>query len=881
MIKSTSDFVDAITTVGTDGARTFNMLYISVRNAIDELGSGFLSDTANAALHGAIGSRKLDNQGYYRQLLFLVYRMIFLFVAEEREALLDPDADEAAKSRFVQFYSMRRLVTLVDRSPCAQDRDLWRRLRMVMLRLDNGCPELALPRHGSYLWSSQACPALIDSDCSNERLLNAVRYLSRIPSGLTRHQVNWHSLGGDELGRMYEKLLELNPRFGHHPNTFILLNADSHERKATGSYYTPASLVECLLDSALDPLLDEAAKKPDPQHAILSLKICDPACGSGNFLIAAARRIAKRLASIRTQDHRPGPRELQRALGDVISRCIYGVDVNELSVEICKIRLWLEGIEPGRPLRFVDNHIQCGNALLGTTPELMDRGIPHEAFNSIDGDDRTLARQLNRQNRNEHTTSRYGQKMMFSEFASGLSSDPSDIAERADKTDGGAAIHIEDLTSTDERSRHLSRAAEHPDAWFRADAWCASFFWPMRSRRLAAAAITQERWRRMSSGTSPLSGLTRKTVHELARKYRFFHWHLAFEGVFDPLRGCPRSDDEQPAKSGFDVTLGNPPFVNCIEGGISSGTKAFLRAISSDLGGTADLAFHFVRLAHRITHRHGRIGMVQPKTFLNADSAAPLRAMLGLQRPPARIYVPDTARFFDGVAAYVCLLVLARGAHLHVSESDSPAGATWHPGVLRHNNWWRAVQMILGHTPMIQSKTALTMGSAFTVAASMTAGDAYTIKPHILEDAGGEALKLVTTGLIDPFVCRWGESPCRYLGDVYRRPCVTPMPVFAPALNRRIRNARRPKVLIAGLAKRLEAYVDTTGGCCGAVSTFSVFHPDDSVDALVALSRWLNSRDASTLIRWELGAASVGGNYMTIKKTALTELPIPDLVLWR
>ena len=107
------------------------------------------------------------------------------------------------------------------------------------------------------------------------------------------------------------------------------------------------------------------------------------------------------------------------------------------------------------------------------------------------------------------------------------------------------------------------------------------------------------------------------------------------------------------------------------------------------------------------------------------------------------------------------------------------------------------------------------------------------------------------------------------------------MPFFPPALNRRLHNARRPKVLIAGLAKRLEAYVDVTGCCCGAVSTFSIFHPEDSIDALVTLCRWLNGRDATMLIRSELGAASVNGNYMTIKKNALTKLRVPDSIIVR
>ena len=155
--------------------------------------------------------------------------------------------------------------------------------------------------------------------------------------------------------------------------TFALGTAAGHERKTTGSYYTPSSLVQCLLDTALDPVLEEAASKPDPEKAILALKVCDPACGSGHFLIAAAHRVAKRLAGIRAGEDEPAPHAVQHALRDVIGRCIYGVDINPMAVELCKINLWIEAIEPGKPLAFLDHHIQCG-IRVGHTPKIVKYG---------------------------------------------------------------------------------------------------------------------------------------------------------------------------------------------------------------------------------------------------------------------------------------------------------------------------------------------------------------------------------------------------------------------------------------------------------------------------------------------------------------------------
>jgi type II restriction/modification system DNA methylase subunit YeeA len=83
------------------------------------------------------------------------------------------------------------------------------------------------------------------------------------------------------------------------------------------------------------------------EEAILTLKVCDAAVGSGHFLVAAAHRIAKRLASIRTGEEEPAPAALRHALRDVIGRCLYGVDINPMAVELCKFALWLEALEPG------------------------------------------------------------------------------------------------------------------------------------------------------------------------------------------------------------------------------------------------------------------------------------------------------------------------------------------------------------------------------------------------------------------------------------------------------------------------------------------------------------------------------------------------------
>ncbi|HEX2298339.1 MAG TPA: DNA methyltransferase, partial [Pseudonocardiaceae bacterium] len=227
---------------------------------------------------------------------------------------------------------------------------------------------------------------------SNESLLTAVRHLAIVDSDGQRRPVDFRNLGSEELGSVYEGLLELHPAYDPAEQTFTLVGAAGNERKETGSYYTPSSLTEALLDSALDPVLIEAAATTGDAEAkveaLLGVTVCDPACGSGHFLVAAARRIARRVAQLRSGENEPSPDLVRAAMREVVSRCIHGVDLNEMAAELAKVSLWLESVEPGKPLAFLDANIRVGNSLLGTTPALIAAGIPDATFAPIEGDDK-------------------------------------------------------------------------------------------------------------------------------------------------------------------------------------------------------------------------------------------------------------------------------------------------------------------------------------------------------------------------------------------------------------------------------------------------------------------------------------------------------------
>lgn len=315
------------------------------------------------------------------------------------------------------------------------------------------------------------CPALDTAHLDDSTLSLASSQLDCI---------GFHNLRPERLGTIYETLLERVPIVSSTSFTFATGDASKgNARKTSGSYYTPDSLVQLLLDSALEPLLAERiVANPDASaDALLDLTLVDPACGTGHFLLAAARRLATHVARLRSGD----PSEYQRALRDVVTRCIHGVDRDPLAVDLCKLALWLEVADPRLPLTFLDAKIRRGDALFGAPPELLSIGIPDIAWEPLPGDDRRTASALKQRNARERS--------------------PCTTPARADPR-------------------------------LIADAWCAAFVWPKPAPGDPAleAAPTAAVWQRLRDGDPPAR--TVAIVTELAARHDFFHWHLEFPEVF-------------------------------------------------------------------------------------------------------------------------------------------------------------------------------------------------------------------------------------------------------------------------------------------------------------------------------------------------------------
>jgi len=514
-----------------EGERALEELRTGVMNALLSLGNGFLTHQENSSLRESIKNGKLSIDTFYQELLRLVYRFLFIFTAEERKLLFDPLADEKAKKLYLEGYSLSRLRNLALRHTI-KDRfdDLWEGQKIVFSALQRGEKLLGLPALGG-LFDKMHCINLDNSRLGNYYLLSAIRHLAYFKKDGVLARINYRDMDTEELGSVYESLLELIPQIDWNAKTpfSFMGHSTGSARKLSGSYYTPDVLVQELINSALVPVIEQKLKSSDdPVKALLSIRVIDPASGSGHFLLAAARKIAEYLALF-LSDGQPTQKEYRHALREVISHCIYGVDLNPLAVELCKTALWLEALEPGKPLSFLDSKIQCGNALVGLYDgSLLKEGIPKEAYKPLTGDDKKVCKALAVENRS-HTK----------ELAVDLKYNIKDIWDFSSMPEES----VDDIQNKAAAWQRLQEKLK--DVRLKEDLYTAAFF-ATKTSQTQNLVPTNKHLRLLAQG-HPLDEKMVDYVRDLAQKHRFFHWHIAFAEVF--------ADGD-----GFDCVLGNPPW---------------------------------------------------------------------------------------------------------------------------------------------------------------------------------------------------------------------------------------------------------------------------------------------------------------------------------
>jgi hypothetical protein len=718
------------------GGRVREHLREGVEQCLTLLANGFLRHPESQALR-----QWAEQEGalaLYRQLLRLIYRLLFLLVAEERGLMGAGGGD--SRNRLYEHYGVARLRRLCEnRAAYTMDDDLWYGLcaLWVILTDDELACLLGVPPLDGELFAPQE---LDNAAITNRDLLSAFWHLAYYQEGSAPpRRVNYAALDTEELGSVYESLLDYHPTItcdARGRPTFEL--APGSERKSTGSYYTPPPLVAELVKSALEPVLQERLAEarqmansewriaPEPirekfihvffprlsrsggvaekhadrptslpsgriagdrqadhqsrtqppaekelaiawqstpfairhslfaEHAVLSIKVLDPACGSGHFLLAAARRLGKELARIRSGEDEPAPERIREATRDVVAHCIYGVDRNPLAVELARVALWLESHAEGKPLTFLDHRIKCGDSLVGVFDlEALQDGLPDAAFDPVSGDDRKMASDLKRHNRQE----RAGQQSLF---GGNFDLDLTPLAEAAHQIET-----IPDDSPQQVRRKREAYEARLADPRLRrikdaCDLWTAAFFQPLSrspALPLSGSPITTDAIRRALAG-QPVAPQTLAQAQALAAENRFFHWPLEFPEVF--------------AQGGFDVILCNPPYDVLRE-------NRFMR--SGPMKGTGNLFAHFISRTIDILADRGAMGYVVPLSLACGETFEPARRKLyqsfGLLR--ASHYSKRPAKLFPGVEQRITLIrALHRGQQpCHVYSTRLHR---WHQG---------------------------------------------------------------------------------------------------------------------------------------------------------------------------------------------------------
>lgn len=384
-----------------------------IRDGLSDAVQKAMEGIANAALQGdgegnqllrnSLSSGLLSEQDFNKELIHFIYRLLFLFIIEDRKLIFDPDFAQNNEQKaqleqfeavYYEFYAASRLRRKSEMAwlKNREFNDLWTGLMETFRLFESGSfgEAMGIKPLGGRLFNENTLRYLKNCSINNEQLLEAFSWLDEFsdPKG-AMVRINYAALNVEEFGSVYEGILELRPHItlGNSLSGWSFEYDAGLDRKTTSSFYTRPDLVQALLKITLEPAIKERISQHDGNpkaqvDALLSMKVCDPACGSGHFVLAMARTIAWYVCTIRTGEDNPVSADYRRALHEVIARCIYAVDLNPEAVELCKLVLWIEGYCAGMPLSFLDHHIKCGNSVvgLGHSFDMLFNGVPKEAF---------------------------------------------------------------------------------------------------------------------------------------------------------------------------------------------------------------------------------------------------------------------------------------------------------------------------------------------------------------------------------------------------------------------------------------------------------------------------------------------------------------------
>lgn len=612
------------------GSTIRNKLGDAVKGAILNLANGFVNHPDNNELRSTIAEGNLDLDEYYRHQLRIIYRLLFLFVIEERN-LVYADSKTPETRRFSQIYfnhySLLRLRKLAKKIPppdASRHTDLWQGLVSTFSLFEKKeiGEKLGIMSLQGDLFDYNAIQNnhydLHQCSLSNAVLLDIIKSLSYFENeNQVLIAVNYGGLDVEEFGSVYEGLLELKLTLNKiEGSEKYSCNFDSsNERGKSGSHYTPEELVqplikhslEYLIEDRLKPYQEKKATKESTVHSLLDLKICDVACGSGHILLSAARRVALEIAKVQTEEEQPNPLAIRKAMKDVVKSCIYGVDKNPLAIELCKIALWLEAYNPGEPLNFLDHHIKCGDAIVGLAHrDELENGIPDEAFKTLTGDDKEIAKSYRDKNIKERKEREAKATQLKAEFEKSTESSVQEAMAEYKTFNQLPETTPEEI---DRKAKAYRKFIDGRGFMFlkaMADTQVAQFFVP-KTEANKDMLMTDGDFRLILSGYKGWQDRKVAKASAVAFEQKIFHWFIEFPEVFN--------------KGGFDCILGNPPFLGGQKLSGSFG-DAFLESIKYQFApiGAVDLVTYFFRRIFTIIKPKGFQSLISTNTIAQGNA---------------------------------------------------------------------------------------------------------------------------------------------------------------------------------------------------------------------------------------------------------------------
>ena len=584
------------------GNRIRNGLSRAVQTTMETIGNAVLTSEGegNNALREAFANGTMDATQLNKELIHFIYRLLFLFIIEDRGLVYQiPDSPDAPDYKqlcqwqdiYKKFYAASRLRRLSELAYLKQRQyaDLWQGLMDTfhLFEPDTFGEKLGIKPLGGVLFGTETLHWLKQCQVSNKDLLAAFSALNEFEDERQQKvKINYSSLDVEEFGSVYEGILEMRPfvQPGVAASDWQFGFVGGLDRQSTSSYYTRPDLVQNLIKTTLEPVIKEkiAAKTTTEEKvkALLNMKVCDAASGSGHIVLAMARTIAWYICTLRTGEDNPASLDYRQALREVISRCVYAVDYNPDAVELCKVVLWIEGYCAGKPLSFLDHHIRCGNSVLGVSDlQMLIDGVPDKALTAEDKDTLKALKKMNQEAVKAVNGTLDNEPTLGLEDSFGvenMSAAQIGLADKIRFINHLSEDTLEEEIIKQERWKELMESARVDCLRRACDIYTCAFYHTvqkdelykdnggsnkellleaevpytktvMRALQEISAMECLEKGKPLPTYYRQLSADFKTEVKRMTDEQRFFHWCVEFPEVFAANRG-------------FDVMCGNPPW---------------------------------------------------------------------------------------------------------------------------------------------------------------------------------------------------------------------------------------------------------------------------------------------------------------------------------